>query len=433
MGLLDYFNKKNDKEERLLYGGDGSALALTMLLGGGIIKADQLKSIPTAKTSLELICNSIAQLPIHLYKEQNGEVIKVPNDKRIMLLNNEPNHFTDSVQFKRKLVEDYILYGKALSYVERAGNKVLHLHGLDADKVQFKKFTDDGVTWGKIEVQYMGVGGAKILPYDNLLLIDSGSNGVLKSGEKTLQLALNEVEFSKSLLENFALPTGVIETVNKMSETAVKRLRKGWESLYGGARNAGRTVILEEGLSYKPISLSPDQLQLTDSKKVTTSEIARMFNVPESMINSNLNKYSGNAAENLHFLQYTLSPIISAIESALDRALLLESEKEDGYYFRFDVTEILRGTPKEQVEAVGSAFEKGLLSINEARAMLDKNPIQKDYFILSLGDILYDAEKDEITVPNTSAVIDDKKGSRNKSENTVKKAGDKTNENGITS
>ncbi|PEE01332.1 phage portal protein [Bacillus toyonensis] len=433
MGLLDYFNKKNDKEERLLYGGDGSALALTMLLGGGIIKADQLKSIPTAKTSLELICNSIAQLPIHLYKEQNGEVIKVPNDKRIMLLNNEPNHFTDSVQFKRKLVEDYILYGKALSYVERAGNKVLHLHGLDADKVQFKKFTDDGVTWGKIEVQYMGVGGAKILPYDNLLLIDSGSNGVLKSGEKMLQLALNEVEFSKSLLENFALPTGVIETVNKMSETAVKRLRKGWESLYGGARNAGRTVILEEGLSYKPISLSPDQLQLTDSKKVTTSEIARMFNVPESMINSNLNKYSGNAAENLHFLQYTLSPIISAIESALDRALLLESEKEDGYYFRFDVTEILRGTPKEQVEAVGSAFEKGLLSINEARAMLDKNPIQKDYFILSLGDILYDAEKDEITVPNTSAVIDDKKGSRNKSENTVKKAGDKTNENGITS
>ncbi len=433
MGLFDFINKKNDKEERSLYDGDGSALALTMLLGGGIIKADQLKSIPTAKTSLELICNSIAQLPIYLHKEQNGETVKVPNDKRIMLLNNEPNKFADSVQFKRKLVEDYIVYGKALSYVERAGNKVLHLHGLDADKVQFKKFTGDGVTWGKIEVQYMGVGGAKILPYDNLLLIDSGSNGVLKSGERTLQLALNEVEFSKSLLENFALPTGIIETANKLTETAVKRLRAGWESLYTGGRNAGKTVILEEGLNYKPISLNPDQLQLTDSKKVTTSEIARLFNVPESMINSNLNKYNSNAAENLHFLQYTLSPIISAIESALDKSLLLESEKEDGYYFRFDVTEILRGTPKEQAEAVGSAFEKGLLSINEARAMLDKNPIQKDYFILSLGDILYDAEKDEITVPNTSAVIDDKKGSNNKSEKSDVPAGDKTNENGITS
>ena len=186
-----------------------------MLLGGGIIKADQLKSIPTAKTSLELICNSIAQLPIYLYKEQNGEIVKVPNDKRVMLLNNEPNEFTDSVQFKRKLVEDYILYGKALSYVERAGNKVLHLHGLDADKVQFKYLTTDGVTWSKIEVQYMGAGGVKILPYENLLLIESGSNGVLKSGERTLQLALNEVEFSKSLLENFALPTGVIETIVK--------------------------------------------------------------------------------------------------------------------------------------------------------------------------------------------------------------------------
>ncbi|MGN4883268.1 phage portal protein [Bacillus cereus group sp. MYBK106-1] len=433
MGLFDYFNKKNDVEERSLYRGDGSALALTMLLGGGIVKADQLKSIPTAKTSLELICNSIAQLPIYLYKEQNGEIVKVPNDKRVMLLNNEPNEFTDSVQFKRKLVEDYILYGKALSYVERTGNKVLHLHGLDADKVQFKKFTDDGVAWSKIEVQYMGVGGAKILPYDNLLLIDSGSNGVLKNGEKTLQLALNEVEFSKSLLENFALPTGVIETASKMSETAVKRLRKGWESLYGGARNAGRTVVLEEGLTYKPISLKPDELQLTDSKKVTTSEIARLFNVPESMINSNLNKYNNNAAENLHFLQYTLSPIISAIESALDKSLLLESEKEDGYYFRFDVHEVLRGTPKEQVETVGLALEKGLLSINEARTMLDKNQIQKDYFMLSLGAVLYDAKKDEFTVPNTSTVIGDKKLSENKTEKSDKMAGDKTNENGITS
>ncbi|MBE7127812.1 phage portal protein [Bacillus mycoides] len=433
MGLFDYFNKKNDVEERSLHGGDGSALALTMLLGGGIVKADQLKSIPTAKTSLELICNSIAQLPIYLYKEQNGETVKVPNDKRVMLLNNEPNEFADSVQFKRKLVEDYILYGKTLSYVERAGNKVLHLHGLDADKVQFKYLTTDGVTWSKIEVQYMGAGGVKILPYENLLLIDSGSNGVLKSGERTLQLALNEVEFSKSLLENFALPTGVIETASKMSETAVKRLRKGWESLYGGARNAGRTVILEEGLTYKPISLKPDELQLTDSKKVTTSEIARLFSVPESMINSNLNKYNSNAAENLHFLQYTLSPIISAIESALDKSLLLESEKEDGYYFRFDVTEILRGTPKEQTEAIGKALEKGILSINEARAMLDKNPIQKDYFMWSLGDILYDAEKDEFTVPNISKVIGDENLSDNKTEKSDKMVGDTKNENGTTS
>ena len=61
---------------------------------------------------------------------------------------------------------------------------------------------------------------------------------------------------------------------------------------------------------------------------MTTSEIARLFNVPESMINSNLNKYNSNAAENLHFLQYTLSPIISAFESALDKSLLLESEKK---------------------------------------------------------------------------------------------------------
>ncbi|CJC41765.1 phage portal protein%2C HK97 family [Streptococcus pneumoniae] len=113
--------------------------------------------------------------------------------------------------------------------------------------------------------------------------------------------------------------------------------------------------------------------------------------------------------------------------------MLLYWEKEDGYYFRFDVNEILRGTPKEQVETIGLALEKGLLSINEARTMLDKNPIQKDYFMWSLGDILYDAEKDEFTVPNTSMAIGDEKLSENKTEKSDKMAGDTKNENGTTS
>ncbi|MCK9858196.1 phage portal protein [Paenibacillus sp. ATY16] len=402
MGLANIFSKRKDVEERSFFDFDGSLLAITSMLGGSTITEDKLKKIPTAKTSLELITGSISQLPIYLYKEnEDGDIAKVPSDNRIKLLNSEANEFCDSVQYKRKLVEDYLLYGKALSLVKRNGNIVTELHAMNAKNVQFKSFTEDRVTLSDIQVVYSGMGEAIKIPYEDILLIDSGSSGVLKNGEALLQLALDEIEFSSNILSNGALPTGVIETTTKLSEVAIKRLRAGWESLYKGGRNAGKTVILEEGLQYKPVSFNPDQLQLTDSKKVTASEVAKLFNLPESMINSNLTKYNSNAAENLHFLQYTLTPIITAIESALDKALLLESEKDNGYFFRFDTKEILRGTPKEQVEKVALELEKGLITMNEARSELDRNKLETtDFRLLSLGHVLMDVKTGKLTILN---------------------------------
>ena len=418
MGLLNLFGKIEGNEERSLYSSDGSMLTITSLFGGSTVSAEQLNSIPTAKTSLDLIAGSIAQLPIYLYKEQNGEVVKVPNDHRVRLLNSEANYFSDSFQYKRKLVEDYVLYGKALTYVKRSGNTVIELHSLSAKDVQLKAFSKDRITLSDIQIFYSGYGGSVVLPYEDVLMIDSGSNGVLKNGDKVLQLALNEVDFSKSLLDNSALPTGVLQSPNKLSEAVVKRLRQGWQSLYAGGKNAGKTVILEDGIEYIPISLNPDQLQLTDSKKITSSEIAKLFSIPESMINSTLTKYSSNAAENLHFLQYTLAPIITAIESALDKSLLLESEKDNGYYFRFDTSEILRGTPKEQIEAISLALEKGIITINEARSALDKNKLQtNDFFLLSLGSVMMDATTGEITIPNMG--LGENVGEKNEDGNSV--------------
>lgn len=418
VGLLNLFGKIEGNEERSLYSSDGSMLTITSLFGGSTVSAEQLNSIPTAKTSLDLIAGSIAQLPIYLYKEQNGEVVKVPNDHRVRLLNSEANYFSDSFQYKRKLVEDYVLYGKALTYVKRSGNTVIELHSLSAKDVQLKAFSKDRITLSDIQIFYSGYGGSVVLPYEDVLMIDSGSNGVLKNGDKVLQLALNEVDFSKSLLDNSALPTGVLQSPNKLSEAVVKRLRQGWQSLYAGGKNAGKTVILEDGIEYIPISLNPDQLQLTDSKKITSSEIAKLFSIPESMINSTLTKYSSNAAENLHFLQYTLAPIITAIESALDKSLLLESEKDNGYYFRFDTSEILRGTPKEQIEAISLALEKGIITINEARSALDKNKLQtNDFFLLSLGSVMMDATTGEITIPNMG--LGENVGEKNEDGNSV--------------
>lgn len=418
MGFLDWFSSKkqtDNVEERnvVSYAGASSAGTIFSMFNTTTnLTEEQALKIPSVVACLDLITGSIAQLPIYLYKEnEKGEIEKVPGDKRIFLLNNEPNGMMNSYNMKKKIAKDLLLYGVTYTKKEQVRNNVLELHPLDMTNVQVTKYIIDGYKFdADIKLTYMATDGKtkkqKLFKPHELVMIMRDSEdgftgkGVLNSGSDILQLALNEIEYGSNILKNGALPIGVIETMNKLSETAIKRLRAGWETLYGGAKNSGKTVILEEGLTYKPISIKPNDMQLVDSKKVTISEIARLFNVPESMLNADANKYASNEQNNLHFLQYTLAPLINSIESALDKSLLLEEEKENGYYFRFDVSEILRTTEKEKIETASESLKSGLFSLNEIRAKLDQPRLEDDYFIWSLGNVLFNPKTKEIIVPN---------------------------------
>jgi HK97 family phage portal protein len=196
------------------------------------------------------------------------------------------------------------------------------------------------------------------------------------------------------------LPLGVLKTAGRLSQGAVDRLRQAWADLYGGSKNSAKTVILEEGMEYAPLSMKPTDLQLNDSKSGTNSEICKLFGVPESMITTAANKYGSIEQNQLHFLKHCLAPIIGAIEASVDKSLLLEKEKQEGYFFRFDTSEMLRATEKERVEAVALGLEKGLLTINEARAKLDLPNIDEDVFMWGLQSVLYNPKTGEMKVPN---------------------------------
>lgn len=416
MGLFNGWRKKeksNVNEERGMVnysGGYSSAIFSTFNVSTPVTE-DQAMKIPSVVACIELITGSIAQLPIYLYKENDkGEVERVVGDRRVFLLNSEPNDLLNGYNFKKRLTKDYLFYGVSYTKVDTARNTVIQLYPIDMRYVQVTKYLIDGY---KYEADIVlttygadGVGKKRIFKPHELLMIlkdsDDGvsSRGVLEAGSDILTLAMNESEYTSNILKNGALPIGVIQTINRLSENAIKKLRAGWESLYSGSKNSGKTVILEEGLEYKPISLKPNDMQLIDGRKITIAEIARLFNVPESMLNSDANKYASNEQNNLHFLQYTLAPIITAIEVSLDKSLLLESEKAEGYYFRFDTTEILRTTERDRIESAIQGLKGGAFSINETRAKFDKHKLEDDYFMWSLGNVLFNPETKEMFVPN---------------------------------
>ena len=412
MGILDNF-KRNDISQRSVpsdysYGN----FSISSYFGGeSRITEEQALKIPAVASSMELITSSVAQLPIYLYKrDENGEIVRV-EDRRTFLLNREPNESTNGHTFKRKIVKDYLFHGASYIKVDKVRNDIIGVYNLPIEEISITKYRQNGYkNTAIINLQYSETKHEFSTDEVAIVLKDSQdgftATGILVDNAETLSLALDEQDYTMSILKNGALPIGVISASSRLTDTAIKRLRESWENLYGGPKKAGKTIILEEGLEYKPISMKPNELDLTNVRKHTVSEIARIFNVSESMINSSLNKYSSNEQNNIYFLQYCLAPIITSIESASNKSLLLESEKNDGYFFRFDVSELLRTTEKEKIETVVKAMEKGLLSINEARAKIDMPNIKDDYFTWNLGNIFYDPESGLFTIPNTGLTID---------------------------
>jgi HK97 family phage portal protein len=406
MGLFSFgsrFSSKND-------GKDYFSSVLISPSRSYSVTEEQALSIPAVKSCVELITSSIAQLPIYLYQENsNGEVNKI-NDPRISLLNDKSNQFDTGYKTKKMIVKDLLFYGKA--YLYKVNNE---LHYLPANKIKEEKYTNDGITVGKIDFVYSSPVKTVALSSDQLIIFEAGNEGILVDGSDVLEQALNELEYSKNILKNGALPVGILKASSRLTQTAIDRLRASWENLYSGTSKAGKTIILEEGLDYEPISMNPNDLQLNETSKNTLSSICRLFNVPEAMINSNANKYSSLEMQNTQFLQFTIGPLINVIESSLNDEMLDELEKRSGFYFRFDTSEILRPTEKEKVEMVTKLVDEGLISFNEARAKLDLPRMDDDYFKLSLGSVLKDPKTGSLTIINLGQQLN--KGDDQQNEN----------------
>lgn len=421
MGFLDiFFNKeKRDLEqeiEELRTNMSSSSVAdlLTSTQGSTVVNEDTIQTIPTVVSCLELITGTVAQLPIYLYREdENGNVEKITDDYRLFLLNNEANEYLSAFNFKKSITKDYLLHGGSYTYLEKKGNEITGLYPLKAKNTTLTKYIDPKGYKFSLEIDYSSEAGSfKYKPYDLLMIMKNTSDGaettgIIEQGKKIFELSLNENEYSSNILNKGALPIGILETEGRLNKDVATRLKESWEKLYTGVRNAGKTVVLEEGLKYKPLSLSPSDLALNESKKISSEEICKLFNVPLSLILGNKG-YGNLEQDNLHFTKHCLSAIITSIEAELDRSLLLEDEKMKGYYFRFDIEEMNRATEVEKYTAIEKGMKAGAVSINEARAKLDLEPLEHDYIMFSLGNVFYDKDKKEFIVPNTGQGLGEK-------------------------
>ena len=394
MGFLDRFKKRIDESTTTtdsIYMPVDDAL-LRAFLNSESISKEQAMSLPIVSSAVDKISNVIAMLPIYLYQEiicEDKKVIKkIESDTRIKLLNDDTGDTLDSFQFKKALIQDYLLDKGGFAFVNKKGNQVISLHYVEATQVSYFKNIDPIFKDG----QYL-VNGKRYELYNFIALLRETKDGITGKGlieevSKAVETAFSNMIFELNLVKKGGVKKGFITSDKKLGKEELDLLKKAWKNLYSSGEE--NVMILNNGLNFQDAGSTGVELQLNERKKTLNEEINNIFHISDDW-----DKYIKDA----------IIPIITALETALNKTLLLENEKES-YYFAFDTREITKGNIKERYEAYKIAKDTGFMTNNEFRYLEDLEQIDGlDTISFSLANVIYDIKTKQYYVPNTGATF----------------------------
>jgi len=190
-------------------------------------------------------------------------------------------------------------------------------------------------------------------------------------------------KYSSGFWKNAARISGVIERpleAREMSEAAARNFRQQWQEMYAGDDNSGKTALLEEGMSFKPISFSPKETEYVESRKLNREECARAFHIPPPMVGILDRSTFANITE-LHKSLYmdVLSPMCARLEDDWDLQYLSEFPDLKNAYTEFNIDEKLQSDFSMQLESLRQSVGVPYMTPNEGRAILNlprlKNPL----------------------------------------------------------
>ena len=324
-----------------------------------------------------VLSSNIAQMPLHVMRKSNNKVEPARDHPVFYLVHDEPNIWQTSYKW-RELKQRHILgWGNGYTWVKRGRRgEVTSLECCNPWETTLLN-TGGRHTYGV----YNDEGAFAISPDDMIHVRALGNNQqmglspILQHAE-TIGMGMSGQKYTSSFFNGNARPAGIISVKNELNDQSWTRLKNMWQKAVAALRSQeNKTMLLPAQLDYKALTVSPVDAQLIDMMKLNRSMIAGIFNVPAHMIND-LEKatFSNISEQAIQFVRYSIMPWVTNWEQELNRRLFTRSERAAGYYSRFNLSGLLRGTPKERAEFYHYAITDGWMSRNEARAFEDMNP-----------------------------------------------------------
>jgi HK97 family phage portal protein len=344
---------------------------------GSTVSAEQAFRITTVFACIKVLAEAVGTIPCNLYKLKGDRRERQPENKLHYLVNRSPNDFMTSSEFWEWAIVSLALHGNAYVWMNRTrSGKVVQFLPLPftavSVHVEAQNIVSYQVTVGVNGVdKHYNVPPADMLHFKGLSL--DGITGVSPITYNSAMLlgARESQTYQTNVLLNGASPKGVLQTEGVLDDDAYERIKASWEASHQGTNNAGSVAILEAGLEFKGMSMSPADIKLMEQMKYTRSEIAGLYGVPPHRI-GDLDKstYTNIEALSRMFHRDTLKPWLNRFEKRLNHTLLDTATQE----FKFDSTEYLAGDLETEVAAYTAMLDRGVVSPNEFRRRMGMNP-----------------------------------------------------------
>ena len=387
MGLFDIFRTRDTevKPESIV-----DDVLLRALLDGETMTREKVMDLPCVNSAVDFISNCIATMPIRLYKINDDKVEEIKEDDRIRLLNADTGDTLDAYQMKKAMITDYLLGKGGYCYIRKNRNNVTGLFYVEDRNIEvmtmnepiFKKYI------------FMVLGG-QYKPYEFIKLLRNTKDGASGIGltvevSKALETAYQTMLYQLNMVSTGGNKKGFLKSQRKLGQDEIETLKAAWRKLY--SNKSENVAVLNNGVEFQEASNSAVETQMNESKKTLEDEINRIFHI-----------YPNNFERTFKEAIY---PIIVAFETALNRDLLLEREKNN-HYFQLDTKEIIRASIKERYEAYQIAKNTGFLTVNEIRKAENLEYIEgMDVINVGLSAVLYDIDKHVYYTPNTGTIDD---------------------------
>ena len=334
---------------------------------------------------VRILSEAVASLPVHVYRyNDSGGKEKALDHPLYFLLHDEPNPEMTSFVFRETLMTHLLLWGNAYSQIIRNGKgDVVGLYPLMPDRMKVDR-DDKGRLYYEYQISSddaptMKGSTVKLEPRDVLHIPGLGFDGLvgyspIAMAKNAIGLSIAAEEYGAKFYANGAAPSGVLEHPGTLKDPS--KVRESWTQTFGGSSNANKVAVLEEGMKYTPISISPNEAQFLETRKFQINEIARIFRVPPHMVGDlEKSSFSNIEQQSLEFVKYTLDPWVSRWEQNMTRSLFSDEEKST-CFIKFNVDGLLRGDYQSRMNGYATARQNGWMSANDIRELenLDRIP-----------------------------------------------------------
>lgn len=357
-------------DDWLRFGGQSSQSGIN-------VGVDNAAGLPAVAASVRVLSESLAHLPLVLFRRGTNSREPARDLRLYQVLHDAPNKWQTSYQWRKLMMRDLLFRGNAYSLIVGSKTSIQGLIRLHPDRVEVNQ---DGLqgdityTYSRDDRTKLELSSARVLHiwFDS----DDGIQGIspLKAYRESIGEGIAIRQHGSQFFRNAARITGVLQgpAGTKIGTEATRAMREDFESMYVGNTNAGKTAVLPGGIEFKPVSLSMEDAQWIEAKKMTAREIYGIFGIPPHKAGDLADAtFSNIEHENLSFVIDSLMPKLVAWEQAIKRDLL---EGDRGFFVKFNTSALLRGDFKSRQEGLQIQRRNGVIAANEWRELEDLNP-----------------------------------------------------------